>query len=121
MPSVKSLVLGIACFLPATLLADSIVASHLNLTQFQITPASGTVSILPPTTASAYAAVIDSLLNADSQFNSADDSDVLAMAIIALANSTTSASASGLTTNAAANVNIPEINASAGTDTGASY
>lgn len=108
-----SLVLAVLCVFPASLRADVIVSTSLSLTGLQISPSSGTLQILSPLTASAFAQAQDSLGGLDQHFNSADDGATSATALTLFANSSGAASAPLLDANAGSGVNISALEAAA--------
>jgi hypothetical protein len=108
-----SLVLAILCLFSVSLRADVIVSTSLNLTGLQISPSSGTLQVLAPLTASAFAQAQDSLGGFDQQFNSVDDGTTSASALTFLAGASGAASAPLLDANASSGVNISGIEAAA--------
>jgi len=108
-----SLILAILCVFPVAVQADIIVSTNLNLTGLEISPSSGTLQVLSPLTASAFAQAQDSLGGLDQQFNSVDDGTTTASALTFLASANGAASAAVLDANASSNVNISGIAAAA--------
>jgi hypothetical protein len=104
----------VVAFCPA-MPAGVIVNTSIDLNSVEILPATGTLEMLSPLNASAYAAVFDSLGGADSQFNSMDDGAASASASTPYTTANTAASATALTASASSTVSLPGINASAGT------
>lgn len=106
------LVLSVAVgFITTSARADVVINTSLNLTQFQILPTFGTLSILPGLSASAYANAEDSL----GGFSQQSDPPVpggpptvlaSASALTTLANANASASTVSLTAGASSGVNI---------------
>jgi hypothetical protein len=111
----KALLVAILIVVCPALEAGVIVNTSISLTNLQILPASGTLDLLSPLTASAYASVFNSLGGADSQFNTIDNGATSASASTAYATANTAASATALTTSASNAVNLPGIDATAGT------
>lgn len=108
----RCLVLSATLFLASVASrADVIVSSSLNLTQFQITPAAGSVVILPGVSVSAFAQALDSLGGFDQQFNSAIDAAISASAATALANASGTVSGVDLTGSVTGGITIPDIEA----------
>lgn len=101
------------CCLSIPAQADVIVSTSLTLNGLTISPASGSLNIISPVTASAFATAQDSLGGFDQQFNTVNDSTTSATATTGLANASASASAPALTAGGNSAVNIPEITASA--------
>jgi hypothetical protein len=91
------------------------------MTKLQILPSSGTVQFLSPFNASAFVQVADSLGGFDQQFDSVDDGATNVSAATALAYATAAASALDMTASAASGINIPQIEAAAGTVPGSPY
>jgi hypothetical protein len=108
-----SLVLAVLFAFPVSLRADVIVSTSLSLTGLQISPSSGTLQILSPLTASAFAQAQDSLGGLDQQFNSVDDGTTSASALTLLASASGAASAPLLHANAGSGVNISGLEAAA--------
>jgi len=99
--------------------ANSIVSTSLSLTNLQITSGIGTVEILSPLTASAFASAYDSLGGSDANFNTVNNTATSVSASTKLANASGGASASALTASASGGVNIPGmLDATAGTSPG---
>jgi hypothetical protein len=99
--------------------ASTIVSTSLSLTSLQITSGIGTVEILSPLTASAFASAYDSLGGSDANFNSVNNTAASVSASTKLANASGGASASALTASASGGVNIPGmLDATAGTSPG---
>jgi hypothetical protein len=109
------------CLCPSALQAGVIVASSLSLTQLQILPSSGTVQFLPPINASAFVQVFDSLGGFDQQFDSVDDGATNVSAATALASAAAAASAVSMTASSSSGINIPQIEAAAGTVPGSPF
>jgi len=100
-------------WLAIPLKADVIVSSSINLTGLSISPASGSVSIISPFAASAFAQAQDSLGGFANQFNTVNDTATSASAATSLASGSAAASVPGLTASAASGVNISHVTASA--------
>jgi hypothetical protein len=74
---VTSVILGIGFALsPTCLHGDIMVSTTINLTQLEISPEFGTLRILSPFAAGAFAQAQDSFGGPDQQFSSADDGAV---------------------------------------------
>jgi hypothetical protein len=99
------------CLYPAAAPADVIVTTNLSLSGLQISPANGSLLILPGVLATASAQAQDSLGGADAQSNTVIDAATSASAATALANANAAASAVALTASATSGVNIPQITA----------
>jgi hypothetical protein len=108
-----SLILAVFCVFPASLRADVIVNTSLSLTGLQISPASGTLQILSPLTASAFAQAQDSLGGFDQKFNTVNDGATSASALTVLASSSGAGSAPLLDANASSGISISGIEAAA--------
>jgi hypothetical protein len=118
----KPLILSITLWLfPALVHASVIVNSSLSLTHLQISPSAGSVQFLSPFNASAFTQVFDSLGGFDQQYNSVDDGATSAASATALVSATAAASAPALTASTTANLFIPQITASAGSNPGSPY
>jgi hypothetical protein len=100
--------------LPLALQAGVIVNTTLNLNGLSITPDGGTLQYLTPFSASAFADAHDSQGGADSNFDSQDDSTATASALAILASANGSADAVNKVASAGSFINIPDIDASAG-------
>ena len=99
--------------------ASVIVSTSLSLTSLTIVPNTGTVEIISPLSASAFAYTFDSLGGSDANFNSVDDDSTSVSAATTLATAVGAASAPALTTSASSGVNIAGmLTASAGTSPG---
>jgi len=107
-------ILAFSFLLVYPLTAGVVVNSTLSLTQLSITPGAGTLQYLPPFTATALADAHDSLGGADSNFDSQDDAVAGATATAFLASANASADAPNKLATAASFINIPDIDASAG-------
>jgi hypothetical protein len=90
-----------------------VVNTSLTLNQFTITPDSGSVQLILPITATAFAQAQDSLGGADANFDSEDNATASASALAFLANASGLADAVGFTGTATSGINIPDIDASA--------
>jgi len=93
--------------------AAVVVNTTLNLTHFTITPAAGTIQIILPTTAIAFAEALDSQGGFDQNFDSQDNTTATASALTLLAAAFGTADAPGFTGSAASSIHIPNIDASA--------
>ena len=91
--------------------ADVIVNTSLSLTGLSITPASGSVQLQTPFSASAFAQTQDNLGGSGQQFNTVSGRATSASASTSLTSATATASVSGLSASASGSVNIPEISA----------
>jgi hypothetical protein len=87
--------------------ATAVVNTSLDLTSFQILPASGTLNILSPVTAFVFAQALDSTGASDQNTNSVNDAATSVSALTSLANATATASALTLTGSVTANGNVP--------------
>ena len=108
-----SLILAVLCLFPVSLRADVIVSTSLNLTGLQISTSSGTLQLLSPLTAAAFAQAQDSLGGLDQHFNSVNDGTTSASALTFLASASGAASAPLLDASASSGVNISAIDAAA--------
>jgi hypothetical protein len=104
---------AILFFCSIVIQADVIVSTSLSLAGLAITPASGSVQLQTPFSASAFAQAQDSLGGSSQQFNTINDGATSASASTSLGNANAAASVPGLTATASSGVNIPEISASA--------
>jgi hypothetical protein len=95
-----------ACLLSVTAQAGVISSSMISLSQLQIVPATGTLQVQSPLTASAFGQAQDSLGGSDQHFNTVDDSATSASGNTALASGNGAASAPSRTASAASAVNI---------------
>lgn len=108
-----SLILAVLCVFPASLRADVIVSTSLSLSELQISPSSGSLQILSPLIASAFAQAQDSLGGLDQHFNSVGDGTTSASALTLLATASGAASAPLLDANGSSGINISAIGAAA--------
>ena len=92
--------------------ADVMVSSSISAA-ISITPQTGSLSIISPTAASAFAQAADSLGGLDQQLNSVNDAATSASAMTTLASASASASAPLLSASSASSVDILNITASA--------
>jgi len=84
------------------------VATSLNLTQFQVTPTIGTFVTISPFTASANAQAQDDL-SSNSQFHQVNNASTSASAATAFASASASAAAGSLTAGSSSGVNLPGV------------
>jgi hypothetical protein len=107
-------IVGIAAALdPIALKGDVLVSTSLQLTQFQIQPASGSVEFLSPWTAFVFGQSLDSLGGLDSETNSVPDGATSVTADTVLASASAAASFPALSESATSGTNIaPEASAS---------
>ncbi len=108
-----SIFLGI---IPSPAWASAVVNASLNLNNFQIIPASGTVMILPGVNALVFGQSLDSMGGLDQHFNSVTDGTTSVSAMTALGNGSASASALTLTGSVTENISIPDITALASSE-----
>lgn len=108
------------CLSPAPIQASVVVSTTLGLTQLQIiVTGPGSLQILSPFTAGAFAQAQDSLGGFAQQFNTIDDGAASAAAVTALANATGSASIPAATVGAFSGVNIGAAASASSTGQGA--
>jgi hypothetical protein len=100
--------------------AGTIVTTSLSLTSLTITPNlggdSGLVQIQPGVYGPVFVGVFDSLGDLDTEFNFNIDGPASISATVPLASASAAADGSLLTASATSGVNIPGLNANAGTD-----
>lgn len=105
--SIVSLVLTLALVVaPTPVHATAIAMSSISVTNFTITPSSGTVVFGAPWTAESFAQAQNSLCGCDSQFNSSIGGTAQADAMVMFAQAHALTDASGLTLSASDAVNI---------------
>ena len=108
---VRLAVPAIVLFFSIAVRADVIVSTSLSLTGLRITPASGSVQLKSPFSASAFAQTLDSLGGSGQQFKTVNGGVTSASASTTLTSAAATASVPGLSASASGSVDVAEISA----------